>query len=152
MAIGFDDLTSRPASVNFDWIPQSFGNLEAGRIQKVRRDTLADIGEPGKDAAGQPVSRSDLYLRAGQKLFAAGDFDGAMKMLAEGRQLKQAETAEFSQKQWLEYLNKNKPSPLTGTGLTDERHIPGDPFFPAHATPAGGGRRPGPSALTPVSL
>jgi hypothetical protein len=134
MAIGFDKLTS-------EWDPtQALGGiadrLEVGRLRDVRQKSLADIN----------INNSDSLIAAGKKLIDARDFEGGLKLLAEGRQLKQAETAQFGQKAYLEWLEKNRNNPpATGSGIVDPRNIEPDPFV---RTPAGvGAPRPAGSTV-----
>jgi hypothetical protein len=124
MAIGFDKLTS---DVNFDWLGEIPGKLEASRIRDVRKQSLANIN----------VNDSKSLMSAGTKLFNAGDFEGGLKLIEQGKGLKQAETAAFSQEQYLAYLKdqQGKREGSVGVGPAGERY---DPFFPA---PAGTGAR-----------
>ena len=150
MAFGIDRIVP---DYSADWLEKLGPGLEATRLQRVRKQSLADLGLTESGVPQDPKKRpnSDALLFAGQRLFAGGDFEGGMKLLAEGRQLKQAETAEFSQKQWLEWLQKNKDKPPTltgGIGPADERYISGpDPFY---STPPSAGSAPRvPSWLPP---
>jgi hypothetical protein len=137
MAIGFDKLTS---DVNFDWLGDIPGKLEASRIRDVRKQSLANIN----------VNDSKSLMNAGTKLFNAGDFEGGLKLIEQGKGLKQAETAAFSQEQYLAYLKNQqgkKPEEL-GVGPTAPGYA--DPFFPA--PPGAGVRAPAPAGGAPSWL
>jgi hypothetical protein len=132
MAIGFDKLTS-------EWDPtQALGGiadrLEVGRLRDVRQKSLADID----------INSAASLIAAGKKLIDAGDFEGGTKLFAEGRQLKQAETAAFANTIYQQYVDKLKnqpdipvaPGPLRaapGAPTTDNR----DPFTYGPVAPEG---------------
>jgi hypothetical protein len=121
MAIGFDRLTTEynPTDVLGDIATK----LEAGRIKDVRKNALADIS----------LNKSDSLITAGKKLIDGGDFEGGLKLIEQGKGLRQIEVQALGHEAWKEWANKPQPpAPAPGGALSPRVPASPDPFAGAY--------------------
>jgi hypothetical protein len=87
-------MAERFPNVSFDWLGELPGIAEAARTRGARRETLASL---------RGGSADDL-IAAGSRLMAAGDLEGGLKLVAEGRQRKAIDLRASYETEYLKQL------------------------------------------------
>lgn len=111
-------------NVDFGWLADIPARARAVSTDVARKQTLANLD----------VTDSNSLLKAGSKLARAGDFEGAMKLITEGRNLKGVEQRNAAEMALLEWTKANPLGSRSAPGSTPGE---GDTIsIPAPAPPA----------------